>query len=29
MGNNSEVSKLVVDKEWFKKQLEERINAGE
>jgi len=28
MGNNSEVSKLVVDKEEFKQQLEERINAG-
>jgi len=28
MGNNSEVSKLVVDKEEFKKQLEERIELG-
>jgi len=28
MENNSEASKLVVDKEWFKKQLEERIELG-
>ena len=28
MGNNSEASKLVVDKEEFKKQLEERIELG-
>lgn len=28
MGNNSEVSKLVIDKEEFKQQLEERIKLG-